>query len=56
MTSPARTAIIAEMKHWAREAAAHDITLTRSDFTVIDGELYLDGMAPDEWLDAMTMD
>lgn len=37
-------------------AAAEDIALERSDFVVIDGEPTLDGMDPDEWIDAMTMD
>lgn len=37
-------------------AAEHDIELTWQQFEVIDGELYLDGMDPREWLDAMTMD
>lgn len=46
----------AEAKRHIRRAARHDITLARSDFEVIDGELFLDGMAPDEWIDAMTMD
>lgn len=37
-------------------ASRHGITLNRSDFKIIDGWPTLDGMAPDEWLEAMTMD
>ncbi|MFC4949045.1 hypothetical protein [Pseudonocardia sp. GCM10023141] len=42
-------------RHIAR-AARHDIELTPSDFRLIDGGWYLDGMDPAEWIDAMTMD
>lgn len=37
-------------------AAEHDITLEPGQFKVIDGDLFLDGMVPSEWIDAMTMD
>lgn len=37
-------------------AEKHDLILTHQSFQVIDGELYIDGMDPAEWLDAMTMD
>lgn len=38
-------------------AAKHDIILKREDFVPDDtGDPTLDGMVPEEWLDAMTMD
>lgn len=37
-------------------AAKHDIVLEASDFRVIDGDVYLDGMDPFDWIHAMTMD
>lgn len=40
-----------------RMAAAEGIDLTADDFTIdSDGCVYLDGMYPDEWLEAMTME
>lgn len=39
-----------------RDAAAVGITLTRADIERIDGDLFVDGMDPYDWLDAMTMD
>lgn len=36
--------------------AANDIELTPADFILIDGEWCIDGMSPDEWIDAMLMD
>lgn len=38
------------------KAADGDITLKVGDFQVIDGDVYLDGMDPDEWLESMLMD
>lgn len=37
-------------------AAAHGVTLTVQDFRTIDGELTIDGMPADQWLDAMVTD
>lgn len=37
-------------------AKENDISLAREDFTIFEGELYLDGMDPDEWLNVMMMD
>lgn len=37
-------------------AAKFDIPLSPEDFTVIDGGVYLDGMDPIEWVDAMVME
>lgn len=38
-------------------AAEHEIFLKREDFVPdYAGDLTLDGMPPEEWLDAMTMD
>lgn len=37
-------------------AAKHDITLTYKDFTVYEGELWIDSMDPKDWIEAMTMD
>lgn len=39
-----------------RDAAEADIYLSPRDFTVVGGDVYLDGMDPSEWLHAMTMD
>jgi hypothetical protein len=36
-----------------RQAVRYDITLTWADMDVVDGELYVDGMDPREWLDAV---
>ena len=55
-TTPDMTALRREAKRAITRAARHDIELTLSDFQVIDGDLYLDGMAPNDWIDAMTMD
>lgn len=38
------------------EAGTHLITLRREDFTIFEGDAYLDGMDPREWIFAMTMD
>lgn len=38
------------------KAATHEITLTPGDFRIIDGDVYLDGMDPFDWIHAMTMD
>jgi hypothetical protein len=46
----------AEADRIIARAKRHDIELVHSHFVVIEGELYLDGMDPDEWLDAMLMD
>lgn len=45
-----------DLRRWIARAAEHEIELTADDFTVFEGDLYLDGMDPDEWIDAMTMD
>lgn len=37
-------------------AAENGLTLEPRDFDVIDGWLYVDGMDPAEWVDALTMD
>jgi hypothetical protein len=58
-TPAARTAarkLLAEADRIIARAARHEITLTRGDFTVSEGDLYLDGMDPKEWIDAMIMD
>jgi hypothetical protein len=51
-----KKALIAEAQKHIDAAAKHDIKLELKDFTVHDGDLYLDGMDPKEWIDAMTMD
>lgn len=45
-----------EIREWIDKAAGHDLQLNLSDFKRIDGEWTLDGMNPDEWIDAMTME
>ena len=35
----------------ARAKEEVDLTLTYDDFEVYHGEIYLDGMDPDEWID-----
>lgn len=45
-----------EAAKWIQEAAKHDIELSPGNFEIIDGDLYIDGMDPGEWIDAMTMD
>lgn len=40
----------------ARAKEEADLTLEYKDFTIFQGDLYLDGMDPDEWIDAMMMD
>lgn len=45
-----------ESAKWIAKAAKHDIELSPGDFMIIDGDLYIDGMDPGEWIDAMTMD
>lgn len=37
-------------------ASREGIVLRRSDLQTVDGDLFLDGMDPYEWLQAMTMD
>lgn len=37
-------------------AAQHEIDLDPTDFRLIDGEVTLDGMIPNEWIDALTME
>lgn len=37
-------------------AATWDLALDADDFTITNGEVWLDGMDPAEWLDAMTQD
>ena len=54
-TNPAAS-IADEMDAVIASAAEHDIELTDANFTITDGELFIDGMDPVEWLDAMTMD
>lgn len=55
-TPAARKLLAAEADKVIARAARHEITLTRGDFTVSEGDLYLDGMDPKEWIDAMIMD
>lgn len=38
------------------EAARHDIALTEADIVDLDGDLTIDGMAPEQWLEAMAME
>ncbi|WP_157897432.1 hypothetical protein [Mycobacteroides chelonae] len=45
-----------EVQRAINRAARHGIVLSESDFRVIDGDPCLDGMPPNEWLDAMLMD
>lgn len=54
--APAPATLVREARRHITRAARHDITLTLADFTVSEGDLYLDGMDPGEWLDAMLMD
>lgn len=42
-------------RHIAR-AKRYDIELSAEDFTLFEGDVFLDGMNPAEWIDAMTMD
>lgn len=51
-----RWSLEVEAKEYIEKAAKHDIPLELDDFTIIDGEITLDGMDPGDWLDAMTMD
>jgi hypothetical protein len=52
-----RRAMVARCKRVIRKAGRAGIELSLSDFRLIDGEgPYIDGMDPDEWLDAMTSD
>lgn len=44
------------MKRVIKEAKEKGITLKPVDFTYTDEGLTIQSMAPDEWLDAMTMD
>jgi hypothetical protein len=53
MVDPKRSLLV-EM--WIRKAAREGIELEPSNFKLIDGVWTLDGMDPDEWLHAMTMD
>ena len=39
-----------------RAKADADLILTYLDFDVIDDDLYLDGLDPDNWIDAMIME
>lgn len=45
-----------EITRTIQRAKRHGITLAEADFRLIDGEPTLDGMSPDEWIDAMTLD
>lgn len=46
-----------DIERFIARAARHDIILTPEDFVPdYAGDLTLDGMPPEEWLDAMTMD
>ena len=57
MSHPTRTEQIVRIaRRHIRRAALHDITLTARDFTLNGDDLLIDGMDPDEWIDAMTMD
>ena len=47
-------ALRVEADKYIARAAEHDITLSYKDFEVIDGEIWLDGMDPGDWIDAMT--
>lgn len=57
-----RAALRAEAQGYidlAAEKAAEkgvELTLTLSDFSYIDGEIWLDGMDPKEWIEAQLMD
>ncbi len=48
---PTREAVVA----WADEHCP-ELRLTPDDITGKTGELYIDGMPANQWLDAMTMD
>jgi hypothetical protein len=39
--------------YWIDKAAELGIILTAGDFVMIDGELTVDSMPPDEWLEAV---
>lgn len=56
LTTEEKTALAEEANGWMAQAGEAGITLTPRDFTVFEGGLYLDGMDPGEWIDAMTMD
>lgn len=47
---------ITTREQFIEEAAKHGIELKPWDFTGPTGNLYLDGMPADQWLDAMTDD
>lgn len=51
-----RPELIAEALRLIARAARLDMELSMADFTVYGGELFLDGMDPDEWIDAMVME
>ncbi|SIH33791.1 Uncharacterised protein [Mycobacteroides abscessus subsp. abscessus] len=42
-----------EIRATIDRAASHGITLTPEQFQLIDGDYCLDGMEPNEWLDAV---
>jgi hypothetical protein len=44
------------VRYWITTAALHGLDLGPDDFTRVDGDLYIDGMDPAEWIDAMSMD
>ncbi|WP_176462162.1 hypothetical protein [Rhodococcus sp. 06-156-3C] len=56
MTNTTQDATNQTITEAIRDARAHGIELSRSDFKVYDGEPTLDGMHPFDWLAAMTMD
>jgi hypothetical protein len=55
-TAEQKQAMAREAKRVIARAKRHDIALEFKDFEVYNGEIYLDGMDPDEWIDAMVMD
>ena len=55
-TLDTRTDLVEQARRVIARAARHEIELTFDNFTVVDGEIWLDGMDPDEWIDAMVMD
>ena len=57
MDRASKNALLAKADKYIRMAKNRaDIDLKVKDFDVVDGELWLDGMDPKEWIDAQMME
>jgi len=56
LAAEVKKALVNEANEHIARAAKYEIELELKDFTVMDGEIYLDGMDPKEWIDAMVED